>query len=361
MRNLTLLRNTYIQPKIVEEYKISEWNQLIKEAYATGLLARLYYLFKRNDLLKYIPEKQRWHFKSAFKRACAHQEDIKLEVEHVINAVSMSGKQPTFLKGTAYLLAEDEASFGRIFSDIDIFVNKNDLPAVERFLHWQGWSQGEVDQYDVQYYRNWMHEIPALTHIVRGSTLDVHHNLLPKISKINIEAQKIEDNIDNELRVLAPEDRVIHSIVHLFLENEFDKAMRDMTDIDMLLVQHQREDSNFIEKVSDRAINLRVELLVYYAFRYLNIHLNTAINDEISDKFKNCIPSKFKLKVMDKIFGKVLFSPLSLDRSFYNRFCHFLAFVRGHWIRMPFHVLVPHLLHKAFITPYHVWKKDNKA
>jgi hypothetical protein len=26
--------------------------------------------------------------------------------------------------------------------------------------------------------------------------------------------------------------------------------------------------------------------------------------------------------------------------------------VRAHWLRMPAHLLIPHLLHKAFISPY---------
>jgi hypothetical protein len=28
------------------------------------------------------------------------------------------------------------------------------------------------------------------------------------------------------------------------------------------------------------------------------------------------------------------------------------AFVRAHWLRMPPHLLIPHLFHKAFISPY---------
>ena len=85
--------------------------------------------------------------------------------------------------------------------------------------------------------------------------------------------------------------------------------MRDMTDIDMLLTQHQSKNSAFIANVVDRAIELGVDLLVFYAFRYLTIHLNTSINDNIFDKFQDNLPSPLKLKFMDSFFAKVLFSP----------------------------------------------------
>jgi hypothetical protein len=28
------------------------------------------------------------------------------------------------------------------------------------------------------------------------------------------------------------------------------------------------------------------------------------------------------------------------------------AYIRAHWLRMPSHLLLPHLFHKAFISPY---------
>ncbi|UUZ51358.1 nucleotidyltransferase family protein [Massilia sp. B-10] len=35
------------------------------------------------------------------------------------------------------------------------------------------------DPYDQRYYRVWMHEIPPMQHVQRGSVIDVHHAILP--------------------------------------------------------------------------------------------------------------------------------------------------------------------------------------
>jgi len=357
MNKLVILREVYSKPEVIKSYSKTQWNQLLKEGYATGLLARIYYLIERHQLIEFIPENIVWHFSSSYAYSVAHHQDILIEVEHVNKAFKMSGQMPVFLKGVAYLLANDEAAHGRIFSDIDIFINKKYLPAVERFLHWHGWNAGDVDHYDDQYYRKWMHEIPALTHKSRGSTLDVHHNLLPQTSRFFFDGKAVEEKADVNLKILSAEDRIIHSIVHLFLESEFEKGMRDMTDIDLLIQQHQLCNENFLMDLVDRAITLGVAKLVFYALRYASAYLNTPVTRQTSQKLAFYAPNKLQLKLMDQLFTSVLFCPLSLERTLTNRFAHFLMFIRGHWVRMPFHLLIPHLFHKAFITPLTKSKK----
>lgn len=357
MNKLEALREVYSKPEVIKSYSKIQWNQLLKEGYATGLLARIYYLIEKDQLIEFIPESIVWHFSSAYTYSIAHHQDILIEVEYVNKAFKMCGQVPIFLKGVAYLLANDEAAHGRTFSDIDIFINKMHLPTVERLLHWHGWNAGDVDHYDDEYYRKWMHEIPALTHISRGSTLDVHHNLLPQTSRFFFDGKAVEEKADVNLKILSAEDRIIHSIVHLFLESEFEKGMRDITDIDLLIQQHQLYNEHFLMDLVDRAIILGVGRLVFYALRYASIYLHTPVTLQVNKKIAVYAPRKLQLKLMDRLFTSVLFRPLSLERTLNNRFAHFLMFMRGHWIRMPLHLLIPHLFHKAFITPLTQSKK----
>ena len=357
MSTLNTLREVYCNPSNVKDFNHAQWNQLIKEGYATRMLARLHYLLEKAQVINIVPESLLWHFISASRFAIAHQRDMLIEVNYVNQAFKISGHSPIYLKGIAYLIAGDEAAVGRVFSDLDVYINKDNLSTVERFLHWKGWSAGDVDEYDEQYYRKWMHEIPALTHKTRGSTLDVHHNLLPLTSKIKINAKELEKNALVDLKVLAPEDRVIHSIVHLFLESEFEKGMRDMTDLDLLIRQYQQEHEDFALVIVNRSLTLGVDLMVFYALRYLKMYLNTPIDNQQLEKLDVHLKNKIRIKVMDALFENVLFNPLSLDRSLSNKFAHSLMFIRGHWLRMPLHLLVPHLFHKAFVTPFSQWKK----
>lgn len=361
MRQLQLLRQTYINPGSIKKYKIEQWNLLLKQSYATGLVARMYCLFQKNQVTEFIPRQLHWHFTSAMCFAKSYHQDILIEIGHIDQAFNMAGVKPVYLKGAAYLLAQDDASSGRLFADIDVYVGIKKLPDVERFLKWQGWSAGDIDEYDENYYRQWMHEIPALTHKVRGSILDLHHNLVPLTSRISIKAGLIETNTKPQARFLAIEDRIIHSMCHLFLESEFSHAMRDMTDLDMLIRQHSEQDPKFMTLLGERAIALGAEKIAFYATRYLGLYLQTPISDALIARLTQYAPPPLKLRLMDKLFGHVLFTPLLLDTCLTNEISHFLMFIRGHWLRMPFHLLIPHLFHKAFISPINQWRKAQAA
>lgn len=355
----SLVLKTYLEPERITHYGVSDWNLLIDQGYASGLLARLYYLFEQANLVKYIPTDLAWHFSSASEFVRSYQHDVLIEVNYINQALQMAGQKPIYLKGVAYILAGDEASQGRLFSDIDIFVNRESLPSVERFLHWNGWRSSEIDAYDEKYYREWMHEIPALTHQKRGSTIDVHHNLSPKTSKITILADQIESNADSEYQVLAPEDRILHSIIHLLSESEFDKGLRDLTDIDMLLEQHQQETHNFITLLVERAFAIGAELFLFYTLRYLTVYFGRSYNQADMARLASVKPSWWALKFLDKHLARAVLKPISIDGSIANQVSHFYMFLRGHWLKMPLHILLPHLLRKAFIAPF--TKKSSTA
>ena len=100
-----------------------------------------------------------------------------------------------FLKGTAYHVAADQAGKGRVFSDVDILVPEDKLLEVERALISAGWMTNTLNSYDQKYYRQWMHEIPPLRHLKRQTSIDVHHNILPKTTRFCPDANKLLVNI----------------------------------------------------------------------------------------------------------------------------------------------------------------------
>ena len=51
--------------------------------------------------------------------------------------------------------------------------------AAEAALMLDGWASGHRSAYDQRYYRTWMHELPPMQHIQRGTVLDVHHAIAP--------------------------------------------------------------------------------------------------------------------------------------------------------------------------------------
>jgi hypothetical protein len=55
---------------------------------------------------------------------------------------------------------------------------------------------------------------------------------------------------------------------------------------------------------------------------------------------------------MDGIFTRVL-APMHLScADALTPAARMAAYVRAHWLRMPARLLIPHLFHKAFISPH---------
>src|SRR4029077_14434016 len=123
------------------------------------------------------------------------------------------------LKGAAYLMGNLPPARGRTFSDIDILVPKSSLLEVERALRAHGWASDKIDHYDDRYYRRWMHQLPPLTHVERGTTVDVHHTIVPMSARVPVDATTLLNEalvlpVDVGLAVLKPVDMVLHSAVH---------------------------------------------------------------------------------------------------------------------------------------------------
>jgi hypothetical protein len=343
-----LLLEVLRTPDVIKEFSSEDWNLFISQGYNTRMLGRCYVNFEKLQLLAHIPTPLLWHFESAFQVSLAHKVDVKLEMHYINQALKMAGIVPIYLKGAAYELTGDDAAKGRVYSDIDIYIPKHKLPAAEQVLRWKGWVQGDVDPSDEAYYRNWMHEIPPLVHSSRGTTLDVHHNLLPVIARISIDPKKLAEGISPNAEYLSAADRVLHSIVHLFMETEFDKGLRDLSDIDLLLKQHSQTDPMFWTQLSQRADYLDLGRLYFYALRYADMLLNTPIPADVLDLVRRRHgPNKVLLRCMDCLFINVFSQSQERVRKADNKLAHFMIFIRGHWLKMPLHILLYHSVTKV--------------
>ena len=141
------------------------------------------------------------------------------------------------LKGTAYAAAGLAAGQGRSIGDLDMLVPRDGLDAVEAALLAAGWEWVKPDAYDDAYYRRWMHELPPLVHPTRDRMIDVHHTILPPTARPTPDAAAlIADSVAlaNGLRVLSPDDMIIHAAAHLFADGDLAGGLRNLWDIDRL-------------------------------------------------------------------------------------------------------------------------------
>jgi hypothetical protein len=339
-------------PEKLRELSMSEWDLLIRQGRAANLLARLANQLIEADYMKFVPKAPRLHLISALKVAKRQNVAVRREVECIRQALISSRVELVLLKGAAYVMANLVAGEGRTFSDIDILVPKSQLSVVEGELMIHGWKGAQHDAYDQRYYRRWMHEIPPMLHVLRGTTIDVHHAILPETARVKVNTMALFGAVVplpgcGDLYTLRETDMFLHSATHLFHEGNFEKGLRDLFDLDSLLREFLAHD-NFLRDLIPRATDLGLTRPLYYALRYTSMILETPIPAAIIDAAKAGRPSFLTLKLMDLCYLRAL-RPMHIStESFGKRCACFALYVRSHWIRMPLHLLFYHLGRKAF-------------
>jgi hypothetical protein len=339
-------------PETLRDLPLTDWDLLVRQARRAGLLARLAILLAERGLLDSVPAAPRHHLAAERILADKHASDVRWEVRAIQRALAPTGVQIILLKGAAYILAGLPTARGRLFNDIDILVPQPALGAVEAALRRNGWTSGEITPYDERYYRRWMHQIPPLTNQFRGTTIDVHHTIVPKTVRLDLRADALfaasrEIAGTDGIRMLAPADMVLHSATHLLNEGEYARGLRDLDDIAALL-RHFRDDAAFWETLLERAVALDLRRPLYYALRYAAALLGAPVPVAIRHSARLKPPDAALRALMDFLFERALRPDHASCRDAFSGLALWLLFVRSHHLRMPPYLLVPHLVRKAY-------------
>ncbi len=352
MRQRDLVVETLLRPELAATYSESTWDLLIRQARRANLLGRLVQSLQGDEVPLCAA---RNHLLSARVLADRQQAAIRWEVECIRRALAKTGAPLILLKGAAYVMAGLPTALGRMFSDVDIMVPKQALPAVESALLMNGWVGSHLDPYDQRYYRERMHEIPPMQHLRRGTVIDVHHAIVPETSRMRANSALMREAAVAvhgcaDVFVFAPVDMVLHSATHLFLEGDLDNGLRDLFDLDSLL-RHFGATPAFWEQLPARALELGLQRPLYYALRYAAASLGTPVPDHATMAARRGAPHSGVLPVMDFCFLRGLRAdhPTCSDR--WTPLARWLLYVRSHWQRMPLLMLLFHLSRKAIVRP----------
>jgi hypothetical protein len=326
------------------------WDRLIREARASNLGARIAEDLAGVTTADRLPAEVRPHLLGARRLAQRQQVATLAEVERVRAALADGGIRLVLLKGAAYLAAGLPVSRGRVFGDIDLLVSRAQLVEAESMLLKHGWISTHHDEYDQRYYREWMHELPPLHHVARESTLDLHHNILPSTARHPPDpALLLADAVETRapgVFVLAPADMVLHSACHLFHEGELDNGLRDLVDLDGLL-RHFGKDAAFWNRLDTRAEALHLEQPLRYALRMCELLLATPFPAALLAG-RRAWPADLRERLLEQLYLRGLRPNHRLAGDRWTPPARWLLYVRGHWLRMPPHLLTAHLVRKAW-------------
>jgi hypothetical protein len=344
-----LLLSVLLKPQQLAKLNLSEWDALLPLARRTGVLGRFYPQLAERCLLQQVPAPVHSHLESAQIIAAEKARMIRWEVNRLQRALLDVVVPVVLLKGAAYVMASLPCAQGRLAADVDVLVPKEHLTLVEQALRRHGWETVELDDYDQQYYRRWMHELPPLRHRLRGTVVDLHHTILPETSRLKPDPAKLFANArpleGTPFFVLAPTDMVLHSAAHAFHDGELSNSLRDLLDLHDLL-SHFGKDPQFWEALPPRAQELDLSRPLFYALRYTQRFLGTPVPPAVTTAMRRAAPPWPVLRLMDTLLDRVVL-PDEQPPRLGPGFARWLLYIRSHWLRMPPLLLAGHLLRKA--------------
>jgi len=348
-----LLIDLFVKPETVNEITLSDWDLLIRQARQAGVLARLAIFLDELNLLNTVYEQPRNHLISSQIYSQQFSRSLEWEVLCIKKALDKKDIPLILLKGAAYMENNLNVAKGRLFSDVDILVEKTKLTKVEVLLVTEGWMPTIFNEYDQNYYRQWMHEIPPLKHTQRNTTIDVHHNIIPITTKYSPDSDLLLSNIikikDKDIWVLNYESQVIHSAVHLFHEGEFKNGFRDLLDLHLLIVDFSKQ-KDFWKKLVIRSRELEQQIPLLLALRYSSLFFKTPIPDTVFHAVKQeAKVGFFKIRYLDFLFKRALMPDHSSCNDGWTGFARWLLYIRSHFLRMPLYLLIPHLFRKGWV------------
>lgn len=299
-----------------------------------------------------LPQSLRDRFEGAFRVADEHERRLRWAVRQVRLALSGFDGPLALLKGGAYLLAGLPNAPGRLVSDLDILVAEEDLDRVEQLLLAAGFQAQKSEDYDQAYYRQWMHELPPLSHPIHAVTVDVHHNVSPRTSRLQVDpelllAGAIPVQADDRLLRLSDPDLILHLCIHLFHDDEMDNSLRELYDLATLL-RTFAEAPGFWDRLLERADRIGVSRLLFYGVGFTRRWFDVEVPAPVVDRLSRAAPVWPVRPILHWAMSRALLPEPGERPSRARALAVFLLFLRSHWLRMPPGLLIRHLLTQAW-------------
>mgnify|MGYP006164843589 CR=1 FL=1 len=318
-----------------------QWTDFLQQAREHGLTARFYYLLQSRQLLDQVPQQVRLHGESAARYAEKQQHSLYFELQQLEPLFAATDCPCLLLKGAAYRALALPVSFGRLFADIDLLVPATRIKQIRDKLFFAGFAEAAISDYDRHYYLQWSHQNPPLSHYQRGTVIDLHHHIYPTASakKIDIAPlfQHAETLPGSAFKVPKAAHLFIHAAVHLFYQEETHKLLKDIVDLNDLLLEVERQQQ--LDWLLQQAGAMAVQSAVINACWVLvQLFDNTAARRQLGATAQQ--PQRWVGKLVINMLqgGKV--TAWSARQ---------LWFIRGHGLKMRWQILLYHILAKPTV------------
>jgi len=345
----TAIADIFVTPIAWGDADPARQDQVLRQAVRGGLVASLGRRLAAAPVA--LPAGVCDRFKAADVVAAEHERRLRFGLRLARQVFAGSDIPVIVLKGGAYLLGGFPNAAGRLTSDLDLLVPEQHLAAAEQLFLAAGWESDAGNDYDEQYYREWMHELPPLLHPHHGVTIDLHHNLSPRTGRLHIDAAALFARAvplggDTSFLRLADEDLVLHLCIHLFHDGEFQYGLRELLDLDGVL-RHCARAQDFWPRLLDHATELGLLRPLYYGCHFSAALLDTPVPDVVRQLLADATPRTPGQRLAQAAMATCLLPVAGDAPTQGRRLAEGMLLLRAHWLRMPPGLLLRHLFTQA--------------
>ncbi len=333
------------QPQLLLALTSADWDVLVRQARRAGLLARIACMLEAQGSIDSVPDAPRAHLSAAMILADSQRAQTMRELDFIDGALTSTGVKLVLLNGAAYVAGDLLPAMGRVFTGVDILVQKDRLAEVAAALMSHGWDTTHNSADDQRRQRERMGKLPPLRHIQRQTTIQLYHAILPEMSRsARVPASTRPLPPPQPYAVLGRADMVLHSITQLFHNEDLSRSLGDLSDLDLLL-RHLGRKPDFWVDLADRAHDLNLAGPLHNALRYTNLLLGTPIPRDCLQPATG--PGRLTTAINDWLWVRALRPQHSTATDRWTPLATSLLCVRAHWLRMPPATLLRHLTRKA--------------
>jgi Uncharacterised nucleotidyltransferase len=355
-----LLVDALRNPSAFMERSPREWTDIISIARRELVIGHLAAVLKENGYFNKLPERLQEMLEDGLRDTLHSHRLARSEANFTADALHDLGCKVIVLKGSAYVLAGLSASKGRFAGDLDLLVPRSFLGAAEIALKKAGWRIIVKDDYDDQYYRLWMHELPPFQHGMRKTLIDLHHTILPLTNRVTPNASAlVRDAIPmpgTGLFRFCNVDMILHSAAHLIQDGDLYGGLRNLHDIHRLIGEFSG-DSQFWDQLREHALKHNLQRCLYYALTCSAELFGTKIPDNYWTQIPGAKPAKFVATTMRWMMHKRLTGREVGAASVQYLIAEKLLYMRAHYMRMPPLMLAKHLARKQVLR----WRAKSKS
>lgn len=345
------------EPVRARAWTLPEWEHVVRLARRLRLLGRLAEALDSDGGLDDLPVPVARALRAEQRFSRWHTQALRWTAERAAAALHGADYQRVLLKGAAYLAQELPIGLGRLPSDLDLLVPRDAIGDAQRRLAAAGWQEVPLDAHDRRYYHAWSHEVPPLRHPKHMIELDLHHNILPPLAQLRVDASLLlaESRPSRWLgwHVLHPHDQILHSAAHLVQDPELSDRVRDLVDLDQLLRQLAPDTADtaggcvawqaLLERARQLGLGMPLDLVVTLLQRRFQTPVPPAARRQLRAIGASALRRTWLRPALEQAL-----TPVAPDASPHlpQRLAGALLLARYHGTRLPPRLLLVHTWHK---------------